>query len=110
VTCGLPPDHLFPNAHVQELGGDQVHATALQQPGQLALHADEVEPRHVTGLEFHQHIDVAVRAEVVAQCRSEPRQSRDTVPLAERPDGTAVNDRVRAHDASRIPSPTGMCG
>jgi len=64
----------------------------------------------VTGLEFHQHINVAVRAEVVAEYRSEQRQSRDTVPLAERPDGTAVDDQVRAHDRSMIPPPRGMCG
>ena len=99
---GLPQD-LFPDAQVQELGGDQVHPTALQQPGRLALHADEIESRNVTWLELHQDIDVAVRAEVVAACRAEQRQPRDTVPLAERPDGATVDDRCGLMTSSMLP-------
>lgn len=51
----------------------------------------------MTWLEFHQYIDVAVRSKIVAECRAEQRQPRDTVPLAECPDGVAVDDQVWAH-------------
>jgi hypothetical protein len=46
---------------------NQIHATALQQPGQLALHAGKAESRNAIGLELHQPVDVGVRAEVVAK-------------------------------------------
>ena len=59
--------------------------------------------RNVTGLEFHQHIDVAVGAEVIAEYGSEQCEPRDVVPLAEHSDGIAVDGQVRAHVASMIP-------
>jgi hypothetical protein len=82
----------------KNLAVNQVHPAALQQCGELALHADEVQARNVIRLELHQHIDVAVRVEVIAEHRSKHGQPRDMVPLAERFDGAAVNDQVWAHD------------
>jgi len=46
----------------------------------------------VTGLELHQHVDVAVGPEVVTKHRAEQRQPRDMVSLAERRGGAAVDD------------------
>lgn len=57
----------------------------------------------MTRLKLYQHVDVAVRAEVVAEHRSKHGQPRDMVPLAERLDGGPVDGECWAHDASMIP-------
>ena len=66
-------------------------------PRQLALDADELETRHVTRLELHQHIDVALRTEVVAERRTKQRQARDVTSLAKRAGCCPVDDQVRTH-------------
>jgi hypothetical protein len=45
----------------------------LQKRRELALDADEVETGNVAGLKLHEHVDVAVRAEIVSQDRAEER-------------------------------------
>ena len=39
----------------------------LQQRRQLVFERDEIEPRNVLRLKLHQHIDITVRPEVIAQ-------------------------------------------
>jgi len=97
------PQDPFPDARVQEFRSDQINPAAVQQSGQLALHTDEAQARNVTRLELHQHIDVAVGVEVIADRRSKQRQPRDMVPLAERLDGASVDGQVGSHDTLMIP-------
>jgi len=93
---GLLQD-LFADASVQKPWGDQIHPTSLEQAGELSLHADEAEARHVPGLELHQDVDVAVGSEVGAKRGSEQREAGHMVPLTERADGGAVDDQARVH-------------
>ena len=48
-------------------------------------------------MELHQHVDVAVGAEVVAKDRAEQGQTRDVMPLAERRHRATVDWDVWAH-------------
>ena len=56
---------------------------ATQQFGQLALDREEAQPRHVTRVEFDQHVYVARRAEVIPQHGTKERKFADVVFAAE---------------------------
>ena len=71
---------------------------ALQKRRELALDADEVEAGNVAGLKLHEHVDVAVRAEIVSQDRAEQRESGDVVSPAKDRDGIAIDGEVGAHN------------
>src|SRR6266536_1368102 len=54
-----------------------------QDRGELILHGEEGEAGNVVWLELDEHVNGAVRAEVIPQHRAEQRQSSDVVPSAE---------------------------
>jgi hypothetical protein len=56
---------LIANAGIEKLWRHHIDAPAVQQSRELALDADEVEARNMAGLKLHQHVDVAVGAEIV---------------------------------------------
>src|SRR5918911_200318 len=79
---GLTYDRV-PELRTQRRRGVQVHAPA-EECGQLVLQGDEGEAGHMPGLELDQHVEIAVRAEVVgAQHRAEQGQPADMVLLTE---------------------------
>ena len=82
---------------------DEVSASAV------TLYAAEADvARHVLRLELHQHVDVAVGAEVVAEDGAEQRHPADAVAAAERGDGLAVDRNPGGH--GRCACCLGRCG
>ena len=69
---------------IEKLPRHHIDAPALQQSGELALDADEVEARNMAGLKLHQYVDVTVGAEIVPKDGAKQSQSRDVVSSAER--------------------------
>jgi hypothetical protein len=69
----------------------------VKQHRELALDADEIKARNVTGLKLHQKIDVAARAEVITQNGSKEREPFDVMPAAQFRDSRGVNRYVRTH-------------
>jgi hypothetical protein len=67
----------------------------MQEHRELALNADEVQAGHVAGLELHQHVDVALRPEIVAKDRAERRAGRA------KSSGRATTDSISAPRAGR---------
>ncbi len=94
---------LIAESRIESLRRHQVDTTPVQQLRQLPLDADKPETWHMTGLELHQNVDVAVGAKVLAKDRPEERQPADVVPPAERRDGIAVNVQVRGHGTAARP-------
>ncbi len=88
---------LIPNAGVQKFGRHHVDAVALQEPRQFALNAHEAQAWHVAGLEFHQHVNIALWTEIVAKHRTEQREPPDVMPSAECRHGVTVDGEVWAH-------------
>ena len=82
---------MIANARVEKLCGHHIDAPAVQQSRELALDADEVEARNMAGLEFHQHVDVTVGAEIVPKDGTKQRQPRNVMSLAERRDRVAID-------------------
>ena len=75
---------LIANARIEKLWRHHIDAPAVQQSRELALDADTVEARNMAGLEFHQHVNVTVGAEIVAKDGAKQRQPRNVMSLAER--------------------------
>src|SRR5687767_8902859 len=73
--------HLVADSVVEELRGHQVHGPAAEESRQLVLKTDEPEPRHVTGLELHEDVDVG--PEILSQDGAEQRQLENVVAPAE---------------------------
>jgi hypothetical protein len=74
----------------------QVDATA-DQCRQLVLQIDEGKPRHMTVLEFHEDVDVAIGAEVVSQHGTEERKPPDVMPSAKIGDALAIDGELVWH-------------
>jgi hypothetical protein len=74
---------LIANSRVEELRRNHIDSPALQESGELAFHAYEVETWNVASLKFDQYVNVAIRAEVVAKNRSEQRESLNAVASTE---------------------------
>lgn len=79
------------------LSEDHIYAPALQESGELAFHAHEVETWNVARLKFDQYVNVAIRAEVVAKNRAEQRESLDAVASTECRHGIPIDRDLRAH-------------
>ena len=75
-----------------------VHTTPVQQLGKLALDADELQAGYVAWLKLHEHVHIAVRAEVVTQDGPEQGQTRDVMPAAEGRHGLTIDRDMRTHD------------
>jgi hypothetical protein len=88
---------LIANSRVEELRRNHVYAPALQESGELAFHAREVETWNVARLKFDQYVNVAVRAEVVAKNRAEQGESLDAVASTECRHGVQIDRDLRAH-------------
>jgi len=73
----------------------------LQKARQLALDGDEVQVA-LTRLKLHEHIDVAVRAKIVAKHRAEDGEVLDVILLAEFSQCFSIDRDVRAHSLSMI--------
>src|SRR6266568_334240 len=71
--------------------------TAAKQCRQLVLDGDERIAGHVVRFELDKHVDIAVRAKVIAQHRSEQGKPPDVMPLTERSKGCIVNGNPASH-------------
>ena len=80
-VLGLP-ENLITKISTEESRRVEINPSA-QHFRQLDLHAEKRETGRFTLLELDQHVDVAVRAKVVAQHRAEQRQTPDMVALAQ---------------------------
>ena len=69
----------------------------LEEPGQFPLDAHEAQAWHVAGLELHQDVNVAAWPEIIAKNRTEQREARDVMALAECRDGITVDGDAWAH-------------
>src|SRR6266849_10601542 len=74
--------HALTEVGTEPLQGVEIDL-APKEIRQLLLHAEERETRNVVRIELDQHVDVTVRAEVVAQDRPEQRELTDVVATAE---------------------------
>jgi hypothetical protein len=72
----------------------QIHGP-IKQPAQLLLHPEEPESRRPSGLELDQHVDVAARAEVVAQCGPENGEPTNAVLSAELGQSILIDRHLR---------------
>src|SRR4051794_11703766 len=79
--CGR--QDLTAESRTQGLRSDHIDAPALQKARQFALDNDEVQTWRVPGLKLHQHVDVAVRAKIVAKRRAEDGEALDVILVAE---------------------------
>src|SRR5690349_960459 len=70
---------------------------ASENPRELILHGEEGETRRAPREELDEHVDIAVRPEIVAQDRSEERELPDAVTAAESSDFLAVDRDPRGH-------------
>jgi hypothetical protein len=68
---------------IEELGRDEIHTPATKESRELVLQPNETESRNMPGLELHEHVDVAIGAEVVPQDGAEEGESPDVVAPAE---------------------------
>src|ERR1700693_1202407 len=72
---------------VAEVLAQRVHGVQVDPPAQdlrqLILHAREREARRTTRLKLDQHVNVAIRREVVAQDRTEEGEPANVVTAAE---------------------------
>jgi hypothetical protein len=58
---------------VKVLGVEDVHFSPAEQPREILRDVNNLPSGNVPGLKLDQHVDVACRAEVVAQHRSKER-------------------------------------
>lgn len=58
---------LLTDPGVQKLWCDHVDAPTLHEPGELTFDAHELQPWHMTRLKLHQHVNIAVRTEIVTK-------------------------------------------
>jgi hypothetical protein len=89
--------YVVSNPRVEELRGDHINATTMQELGRLALDTNELEARHVAGLKFHQHVDITLWTEILAKDGTEQRQPDDVMPSTEGRDGLAVDGDLWTH-------------
>jgi len=75
--------YAFLQAAKQALGADQIDFASAEQLRKLLLDRDDLPPRGAAGLELDQHVDIAVRTEVIAQYGSKQREPPDAVPPTE---------------------------
>jgi hypothetical protein len=75
----------------------QVHCSP-EQPAKLVLHGEEAQPRRSLRSELNEHVDVAIRAEVVAQGRAEDGQAANTVLPAEFCESLTINRHLERHE------------
>lgn len=81
---------MIANPWIEELWRHHVYTPALQQPRELALDGDEIKSRNVAGLELDEHVDVAVRTEVVPKNGAKSREPSDMVASAESRQGFTI--------------------
>src|SRR6266568_8782336 len=94
-----PGQHALADAVIQEALGHEVHRAPAEQARELLFHAVERdEAWDVFRVELHQHIDVTVRPEVLAQDRPEQRQLADMTTLAEVGQRSAVDGNPYRHE------------
>jgi hypothetical protein len=73
-----------PKVPAQLKRGAEVDFPAGEQLGQLPFHSGHCQhPDVATGHEFDEDIDIAVRAEIISQYRTEQGKALDLVPNAE---------------------------
>ena len=72
---------LLTESGTQECRGIEVDFPS-QQLGEFSLHSKEFQPRHVSRFKLDEDIYIARRREVLAQYRTEKRQSTDVPPPA----------------------------
>ena len=74
---------LGPNL-LPEIGAEKRWRIQVDRPSEdrreLVLHGKEGQPRNMSGLEFDQHVDVALRAKIIAQDRAEECEPCDMMP------------------------------
>src|ERR1035437_7088519 len=66
----------------EKTGCVEVHFSP-QKRGEFAFHGEEPQPHGNAGLKLHQHVDVAVGAEIISQNSAEQRQLANAVSPAE---------------------------
>jgi hypothetical protein len=74
--------HAVPEVGAEELGGVELDAL-VEEVGELSLQAEEGQAGDVAGFELDEDVDIAVRAEVLAQDRAEEGEAADVVPATE---------------------------
>lgn len=62
-----------------------------EEVGEVVLDVEDLPPWSVSRFELDQHVDVAVRAEIVAQHGTEEGQPSDVVPTAERRERSGID-------------------
>src|SRR3954465_2963996 len=95
LILGFPNDSI-PEVATERSGCVQVDATA-NQCRQLVLQIDEGKPRHMTVLEFHEDVDIAIGAEVLSQHGTEKRKPPDVMPSAKIGDALAIDGELLWH-------------
>ena len=75
-------EYLLTKVPTEKLRGIQIHLPT-KDVGKLVLHSKKGQPRHVTGLELYQDIDIAVRPKVAPQRRAKDGKFPDSISLAE---------------------------
>src|SRR5205085_2141760 len=93
--------YLLTDPRDQELRCDQIHVVT-QKFRELPLNRHEVQARHVARLKLHQHVDVTVRAKIVAKRRAEHGEALDVILLAEFSQCPPIDRDVRAQSLSMI--------
>ena len=58
--------YLLTKVPTEKLRGIQIHFPA-KDVGKFVLHSKKGQPRHMSGLELYQHINIAVRPKIVSQ-------------------------------------------
>src|SRR5436190_4934822 len=94
---GLAKDFVA-KVRAQRTWGVQVDA-ATDELRQFVLDADERESRRSSGLEFDQHVDVAIGCEVLAQYGTKQRESSDRMRSANLGQALALDSNAKDHPA-----------
>src|SRR6266496_348699 len=89
-------EHAVANPVVEELGGHQVHLPS-EKRGEFRLNRDDLPTGNVFLLELVQHIDVAVRAEIISQDRAEERELANVVPPAKVSEPLTIHGNSNGH-------------
>ena len=80
--------YLLTKVPTEKLRGIQIHFPA-KDIGKLVLHSKKGQSWHMSGLEFYQHINIAVRPKVAPQRRAKDGEFPYSISLAERGDPIA---------------------
>jgi hypothetical protein len=80
LNLGISED-LVAEVAAQKSGRIEINSSA-KNGRQFVLHSEEVQAGNVSGLEFHDHIYVAVRLKIIAQDRTEKREPADVMTAA----------------------------